>query len=282
MRRSLDVSSVLSNDDLADYDIISDGPRSLESSIADLSHVDRPAADIREPPSSQAAREKFDTVVLSADDIQAYVLRAAPSTVEHFERSADGDHRTVRVYVDGVFDPFQAKDALQLRQAKLSFPSVYLLVGVFADELCVSHQTPIWAAHIDRCELLRHCRWVDEVVPLAPWTITDHFLRTERVDFVAIDEGSSINPACDKERLKGYDLVKGLRMAIPTRRTTVLTPTPMEPRSLSPFVDSAKNTIKGVSPSRSPASALAAPSDADAETPFEEPKMEEFGIGIGI
>ena len=73
-------------------------------------------------------------------------------------------------------------------------------------------------------------------------------------------------------------------MAIPTRRTTVLTPTPMETRSLSPFVNSAKNTIKGVSPSRSPIPPLipAPTAEADAGTPFEEPKMEEFGTGIGI
>ncbi|KAI0954024.1 hypothetical protein AcV7_007380 [Taiwanofungus camphoratus] len=209
MRRSLDVSSVLSSDDLADYDVISDGHQSLESSIADLGHVDRSVADIREPSPLQAAKDRFDTIDLSADDIQGYVQRLAPWAVNG-RRNGDGEQRMVRVYVDGVFDPFQARDALQLRQAKLSFPSVHLMVGIFADDLCERHNTPIWARHIDRCEVLRHCRWVDEVLPDAPWTLDEQFLRAKKIDFVAIDEGSSVNPACDKDRLRGYDLVKGL------------------------------------------------------------------------
>ena len=41
MRRSIDSASVLSNDDMSEYDIISDGQQSLESSIADLGLVDK-------------------------------------------------------------------------------------------------------------------------------------------------------------------------------------------------------------------------------------------------
>ena len=113
---------------------------------------------------------------------------------------------------------------LQLRQAKLSFPSVHLLVGVFSDEVCAEHgavpppELP-GMAHADRCEVVRHCRWVDEVVPDAPWTIYDKFLRTRQIDYVAIDEGTSIDPDCDRERLKGYDLVKSLRESSPIRNS---------------------------------------------------------------
>lgn len=103
------------------------------------------------------------------------------------------------------------RDMLQLRQAKLSFPSVHLVVGVFSDELCEQHNTPSQIAHEDRCEVLRHCRWVDEVVPDAPWTLHEKFLRARQIDYVAIDEGTSIDPDCDRDRLKGYDLVKSLR-----------------------------------------------------------------------
>jgi len=278
MRRSLDTSSVLSNDDLSDYDVISDGHRSLESSIADLSHVDTDAADIREPPPLQAARQRFDTVALSANDIQTYVQKASTSAA-NARWSGDEAARTVRVYVDGIFDPFQAKDALQLRQAKLSFPSVHLMVGVFADEFCESHKTPIIWAHVDRCEVLRHCRWVDEVVPDAPWTLDEKFLRTKRIDFVAIDEGSSVNPACDKDRLRGYDLVKTLRKAIPTRRTTLLMP--IEPRGLSLFVESTstQGTLRGRNQGSQTRTAIR---PDEEESPFEEPKLDQFGTGVGI
>ncbi|KZT65612.1 hypothetical protein DAEQUDRAFT_746933 [Daedalea quercina L-15889] len=271
---------MLSGDDLSDYDVISDGHQSLESSIADLGHVAGGAATIREPAPLQPAQERFDTIALSADDIQSYVQKAVPASSSAFKRTADGELRTVRLYVDGVFDPFQARDALQLRQAKLSFPSVHLMVGVLADDLCEAHQTPIIWPHVDRCEVLRHCRWVDEVVPDAPWTLDEHFLRANRIDYVAIDEGSSVNPACDKERLRGYDLVKSLRKAVPTRRTNTMTAP--EPRSLSLFVESTKGTVRG------PANLAAALQqqlnlDDDADTnPFEEPKQDLFGIGYGV
>ncbi|KAL6306272.1 hypothetical protein BKA93DRAFT_729818 [Sparassis latifolia] len=279
MRRSLDLASMLSNDDLADYDVISDGPRSLESSIADLGHVDR-IGSVREPEPLQAAKDKFDTVGLSAEDIQAYIQKSVPSS-ENIWRTVDEEQRIIRVYVDGAFDPFLPRHALQLRQAKLSFPSVYLIVGVFADELCARHESATYARHVDRCELLRHCRWVDEIIPDAPWTLDEQFLRSHRIDYVAIDEGSSVDPAFDKERLRGYDLVKSLRVAIPTRRTNVMMPAE-PPRSPSPVGRSAKDTIKGAPPSLKAADPDPGSKEDDAETPFEEPKLDEFGAGAGI
>ena len=98
----MDVSSVLSSDDLADYDIISDGHRSLDSSIADLGLVDRSIPELREPPPTQAARERFGTPGLTPEDIQAYVHRALGVSWRQVD---DEDLGVVRVYVDGLFDP---------------------------------------------------------------------------------------------------------------------------------------------------------------------------------
>lgn len=39
-----------------------------------------------------------------------------------------------------------------------------------------------------RIEALRHCRWVDQVVPDAPWVITPDFLEKYQIDYVAHDE----------------------------------------------------------------------------------------------
>lgn len=103
------------------------------------------------------------------------------------------------------------RHALQLRQAKLAFPNVQLAVGVFPDGTCERYGHKVRIPHVERCELVRHCRWVDEVVEDAPWRIDDAFLSANRIDYVAIDEGASVDPAYDKERVKGYDLVKSLR-----------------------------------------------------------------------
>ena len=105
MRQSIDSASVLSNDDLADYDIISDGHRSLESSIADLGLVDRVALEVQEPPPSQAARERFGTPSLTPEDIRAYVRRALESIGR---RLPEDDLKIFRVYIDGPFDPMSA------------------------------------------------------------------------------------------------------------------------------------------------------------------------------
>ncbi|CAK9156414.1 unnamed protein product [Ilex paraguariensis] len=39
----------------------------------------------------------------------------------------------------------------------------------------------------ERYESLRHCRWVDEVIPDAPWVLTEEFLDKHQIDYVAHD-----------------------------------------------------------------------------------------------
>ena len=137
----------------------------------------------------------------------------------------------------GVYDLFHFGHALQLRQAKLAFPSVppdnldvpisassvsplapvpstprtpaeidtewtpgvYMLAGVNSDEQCEEHKRKTVMTHAERsvslssalfyqfltqitrrCEAVRHCRWVDEVVPDAPWVIGEEFLQKVR------------------------------------------------------------------------------------------------------
>jgi glycerol-3-phosphate cytidylyltransferase-like family protein len=41
--------------------------------------------------------------------------------------------------------------------------------------------------HKLRCESVRHCRWVDEVLADAPWVLTDDYLTLHSIDFVAHD-----------------------------------------------------------------------------------------------
>lgn len=64
--------------------------------------------------------------------------------------------------------------------------------------------------HVERCELVRHCRWVDEVLYDAPVVLDAAFLSRNRIDYIAVEEGSSINPDVSKARMEGYDFIKSI------------------------------------------------------------------------
>ncbi|KAK7030675.1 Nucleotidylyl transferase [Favolaschia claudopus] len=186
-------SSVLSDD--SDYDIVSP-----ENSIADLRLG--LTSTIPEPPPTETARETFNTCQLSAQDIQALVRNTLGLC------SPVSQTRTRKVYVDGIFDPFSVRHALQLRQAKLSFPSVWLVVGVFSDASCHRFGCPPASPEVERYEVVRHCRWVDEVLSDAPCTLDTQFLANFKIDYVGVEEGATVDPSYDKLRLKGYDELK--------------------------------------------------------------------------
>ena len=77
----------------------------------------------------------------------------------------------IRVYVDMVADLFHYGHVELLRQARTL--GDYLLVGVHSDDAVLAHKRKTILTMEERVACVSGCRYVDEVLPNAPW-VTDH------------------------------------------------------------------------------------------------------------
>ncbi|QRV83242.1 cytidylyltransferase domain-containing protein [Ceratobasidium sp. AG-Ba] len=170
------------------------------------------------PGETEHILEDPDDRMLSPEDIKQFVQGAIDGTIKErtYRTNPPPTGRPVRIYADGVYDLFHFGHALQLRQAKLSFPNVHVIVGVCSDLLVAQHKAPTVMTHLERCECVRHCRWVDEVVADAPWVINQEFIDEHQIDYVAHDE----DPYAGSDGSKDiYQFVKDQGKFLPTRRT---------------------------------------------------------------
>ncbi|PWA45780.1 phosphorylcholine cytidylyltransferase [Artemisia annua] len=98
--------------------------------------------------------------------------------------------RPVRVYADGIYDLFHFGHARSLEQAKKSFPNTYLLVGCCNDEVTHNLNGKTVMTDQERYESLHHCKWVDEVIPDAPWVMNQEFIDKHQTDYMQRRENS--------------------------------------------------------------------------------------------
>ncbi|KAF7699259.1 phosphate cytidylyltransferase 1A, choline b [Silurus meridionalis] len=140
-------------------------------------------------------------------------LESTPYTRVNLKEARDGT--PVRVYADGIFDMFHSGHARALMQAKCLFPNTHLIVGVCSDALTHKLKGFTVMNEDERYDAVSHCRYVDEVVRDAPWTLTPEFLAEHRIDFVAHDDIPYVSDESDDV----YKHIKEAGMFAPTQRT---------------------------------------------------------------
>ncbi|CCE73128.1 Piso0_000148 [Millerozyma farinosa CBS 7064] len=123
--------------------------------------------------------------------------------------------RAVRIYADGVFDLFHLGHMKQLEQAKKAFPNAELVCGIPSDKETHKRKGLTVLSDKHRVETLRHCRWVDEVIPDAPWCVTPAFLEEHKIDYVAHDD----LPYASTDSDDIYRPIKEKGMFLTTQRT---------------------------------------------------------------
>ena len=122
----------------------------------------------------------------------------------------------VVVYADGVFDAFHHGHARMLEQARAAVEGpVRLVVGLHSDADVLANKGPTVMTYAERREMLRHVRWVDEIVDDAPWRITEAFMAARGIDWVAHD--GDPYPTDDGNDL--YEAPKRIGRFIATQRT---------------------------------------------------------------
>ncbi|SCV73129.1 BQ2448_7054 [Microbotryum intermedium] len=168
-----------------------------------------------EPPTWAAAPQGFLSS-MSAQDIQQHIQAAIDGQDGRaYSINPPPQDRPVRIYADGVYDLLHYGHMLQLRQCKLAFPSVHLIVGVCSDEIVRKYKASPVLSSQERYESVRHCKWVDEVVEDAPWVIDEAFMKKHEIDYVAHDEEPYVSADFDDV----YALAKSKGQFLPTRRT---------------------------------------------------------------
>ena len=83
---------------------------------------------------------------------------------------------------------FHIGHAKVLEQAKKLFPHVHLVVGVSGDKDTIEKKGKIVMTQEERVEIIKHCKWVDEVICPCPWILDVAFLKKNNLDYVAHDD----------------------------------------------------------------------------------------------
>ncbi|KHN29458.1 ethanolamine-phosphate cytidylyltransferase-like isoform X2 [Glycine soja] len=111
-------------------------------------------------------------------------------------KSRRRNKKPVRVYMDGCFDMMHYGHCNALRQARALGDQ--LIVGVVSDaEIIANKGPPVTPLH-ERLVMVNAVKWVDEVIPEAPYAITEEFMKKlfdeYKIDFIIHGDDPCVLP----------------------------------------------------------------------------------------
>ncbi|XP_031373506.1 ethanolamine-phosphate cytidylyltransferase-like [Punica granatum] len=147
------------------------------------------------------------------------------------------EKKRIRVYMDGCFDLMHYGHANALRQAKALGDE--LVVGVVSDEEIVANKGPPVLSMEERLALVSGLKWVDEVIPNAPYAINEQFMRSlfneHKIDYIIHGDDPCLLP----DGTDAYALAKKAGRYKQIKRTEGVSSTDIVGRILS----SAEHTL---------------------------------------
>jgi choline-phosphate cytidylyltransferase len=93
--------------------------------------------------------------------------------------------KPIRVYADVVADLFHRGHVEFFKKLKSLYENTHVIIGVQSDKTTAEYKRkPIFCMD-DRAEIIRNCKFVDEIILDPPFLITEEFIKLHKIDIVA-------------------------------------------------------------------------------------------------
>ena len=87
----------------------------------------------------------------------------------------------LRIYTDGIFDLCHYGHGNVFKQIKDHFGDCTVIVGILNDYDCHKYKGITVMNNFERTECVKYNKFVDEIIPNAPWIITEQFLEDNSI-----------------------------------------------------------------------------------------------------
>ena len=109
-----------------------------------------------------------------------------------------------RVYMDGIFDMFHVGHLDAIKQMKVL--GTCIVIGVVSDTDATSYKRKPIIPEEHRVEMLKQCKYVDEVIFPCPMKVTPEFVESNRINVVVHAFKSDADYAKQKDFFRDIDL----------------------------------------------------------------------------